>query len=460
MRMSRGIDLKLRLTLRVAVLSACCFAAASSYALFAADGAARARAGGIADMVARDLELQQDRRHWAKPASGRFPDLGEVAPLATSGLCIAYRTKGGDVLQSVCNGTSPGETEAPAAFAALYRAAFDPGRDVVRAVRFGAEAPGEAVVSLDPAALIGQAWRDTSNLITVMAATLLVLCLLVHAAIARALRPTRAIRTGLERLAAGDLSTRLPAFDLAELSAIGTVFNQLAESLDRTLAERSLLTRKLIAVQDEERQHLARELHDEFGQCLAAIGALAASASRTAETECPALLPDCEGIGRTAAHMMDTVRGALVRLRPPDVDERGLATSLEGLVAGWNGRSRGRPSFGLEIRGSFDGLPPGFGAGLYRIAQEAITNAAKHAAATRVGLRLQRRETEIEMVVEDDGPAGEIELAGKSGLGLLGMRERVAALGGTLGFEAGRPAGFILRATLPAPPNGRAGRPA
>ena len=123
-----------------------------------------------------------------------------------------------------------------------------------------------------------------------LAIALPLLCLLVYAALARALRPTRLIRTGLERIAANDLSARLPPFDLAELSAIRDGFNHLAESLDTALAERNDLTRKLIALQDEERRHLARELHDEFGQSLAAIRALAASARQTAAQDCPDLL--------------------------------------------------------------------------------------------------------------------------------------------------------------------------
>jgi signal transduction histidine kinase len=258
------------------------------------------------------------------------------------------------------------------------------------------------------------------------------------------------ILAGLERLAAGDLNSRLPEFDLAELSRVRDVFNHLAESLDRTLAERSELTRRLIAVQDEERQFLARELHDEFGQCLAAIGAVAASAGHTAREECPALLPDCQSIARTAAHMMETLRGAL-----------GLALSLEGLVAGWNIRSHGTTRFEIELSGSPDTLPSGFAASLYRVAQEAITNAAKHAEATRVRLLLRRcgatgagthrHAEEIELIVEDDGKAGDPDSAAKAGMGLLGMRERIAALGGRLSFEAGRPTGLILRAVIPTP---------
>ncbi len=201
----------------------------------------------------------------------RFPDLQRIAPaLMAPGLCIAYRTQSGEILQRMCGGPAPGDAAAPRLFADLYQRLFGAGRESARPVVFGAEAHGEAVASIDRQSLVGQSWRETSRLLAVMAVAFLALCVLVYAALADALRPTRAIRAGLERLAAGDLSARLPPFDLAELSAVGDVFNHLAGSLETTLAERNALTQRLIAVQDEERRHLARELHDEFGQCLAA----------------------------------------------------------------------------------------------------------------------------------------------------------------------------------------------
>jgi signal transduction histidine kinase len=288
-----------------------------------------------------------------------------------------------------------------------------------------------------------------------VAVTLLALCILVYAALTRALRPTRVIVSGLKRLSDNDLSARLPPFDLAELSAIRAVFNGLAEKLQETLAERNRLTERLITVQDEERRYLARELHDEFGQCLAGISAVAASAQQTAEKDCPALATECQSITQIAAHMMDTLRGALVRLRPPDVEEFGLAASLRSLVAAWNSRSKGRIRFEIEICGKFDDLPLSFDTSLYRIAQEAITNAAKHAVATHVSLRLALRETmgapNIELTVDDDGAAADIDLSCKSGMGLVGMRERIMALGGRLSFESRHPSGLSLHAVIPAP---------
>jgi signal transduction histidine kinase len=306
-----------------------------------------------------------------------------------------------------------------------------------------------AVATFDPAEQIGQSWREASRLLSIMAFALAGLCLAVYAALARALQPTHVIHSGLKQLAANDLSARLPSFDLAELSAISDVFNALAQKLQATLSERNALTRQLIAVQDEERRHLARELHDEFGQSLTAIAAQAAAAAHTAERECPPLYDECRGISRTTEGMMATLRGALVRLRPPDIEELGLTLSLESLVASWNGFEKGRTRFDIAIDGPVDDLPRSVCANLYRIAQEAITNAAKHAHARRVQLRIETGQAETVLSVEDDGEAKCVNLAPKAGMGLLGMQERVASLGGTLRFERRATGGVRLVAVIP-----------
>src|SRR3954471_13281611 len=121
--------------------------------------------------------------------------------------------------------------------------------------------------------------------------------------------------------------------------------------------------------------------------------------------------------------MMETLRGALVRLRPPDVEELGLTVSLESLVASWNGFEKGRTRFDIAISGKVDDLPPGVCASLYRIAQEAITNAAKHAHARHVQLRLEAGHDDIVLSIEDDGEATGGDVAPKAGMGLLGMQE-------------------------------------
>ncbi len=349
---ARAIDLKLRLALRVAALAAVCFLAVAAYVLFESNRATQAKANRIAEIVAKDISLQLAQVQWFSLSPEKTPDLQRIAgPLMEPGLCISYRNDTGDFRQGICSGALADDTAAPASFAALYRAIFHPGEPISMPLLVGGKAGGIAVATFDPATQIGQSWRETSRLLSIMALALAGLCLAVYATLARALRPTHVIRTGLTQLAANDLSARLPSFDLAELSAISDVFNTLAQKLQATLAERNALTRKLIAVQDEERRHLARELHDEFGQSLTAIAAQAAAAAHTAERECPPLLEECRGISRTTAGLMETLRGALVRLRPPDIEELGLTLSLESLVASWNGFEKGRTRFDIAIVG-------------------------------------------------------------------------------------------------------------
>jgi signal transduction histidine kinase len=447
---ARAIDLKLRLALRVAALAAVCFLAVAAYALFDSDRVARAKTTRIAEIVAKDIALQQAQVQWFSLSANKSPDLQRVAtPLMEPGLCIAYRDKAGAFRQGICSGATANEIAAPESFAALYRAIFHPGEPISTPLLIEGEPRGVAIATFDPATQIGQSWREASRLLSIMAFALAGLCIAVYAALARALRPTHVIRAGLKQLAANDLSARLPSFDLAELSAISDVFNALAQRLEATLAERNALTRKLIAVQDEERRHLARELHDEFGQSLTAIAAQAAAAAHTAERECPPLLEECRGISRTTAGMMETLRGALVRLRPADVEELGLTLSLESLVASWNGFEKGRTQFDIAIIGKVDDLPPSVCASLYRIAQEAITNAAKHAHARCVQLRLEAGPTDIILSVEDDGEATGGSGATRAGMGLLGMQERVVSLGGTLRFERPMAGGARLVATIP-----------
>ncbi|MGJ4948123.1 HAMP domain-containing sensor histidine kinase [Bradyrhizobium sp. HKCCYLS20291] len=449
-------DLKYRLTLRIALVSAFCFAAICAYVLFDIDRAAQARNAAVAEIAARTLQLQQNKMHWVNNPPASFPDLEAIAAAAMApGLCIAYRDLRGDIVQRICGGSDAQTDQPPRTFAWLYERLFAPGRETTRPVLFRDNRTGDAVVGIDAGVMTANAWRELSRLLPVLGTAFVLLCVLAHAALARALRPTRLIRAGLERIAANDLSARLPPFDLAELSAIGDAFNQLAEGLETALAQRNELTRRLIALQDDERRHLARELHDEFGQSLAAIRALAASIRHTAAQDCPALTGECDSIARTATDMMDTLRGALVRLRPPDVEELGLAASLEGLVAGWNRRQQGSTRFEIALSGRIDHVPDMIATNLYRIAQEALTNAARHAAATRVRLQLAVQPEPgdggevIALIVDDDGPVR--EAVGKSGMGLLGMRERVASLAGQMSFASGADGGAQLRVVIPVP---------
>jgi signal transduction histidine kinase len=243
----------------------------------------------------------------------------------------------------------------------------------------------------------------------------------------------------------------LPPFRTAEFSHIARAVNDLASRLARTTAERLALTKRLFQVQEEERRALARDLHDEFGQCLTATAALAAAIEAGAATDRPDLADDARAIARVTSQMMTTLRGALARLRSQDLDELGLEASLAQLVAGWNTRTAPGAVFHLDVAGNLATVPGEAAVNVYRIAQECLTNAARHGKPRDVRLRIERVEVGDEAValtVEDDGGGDPSRINATSGHGILGIRERIAALGGSLSIgQAAR--GVRIAAIIP-----------
>jgi len=255
----------------------------------------------------------------------------------------------------------------------------------------------------------------------------------------------------------GELSFRLPAFELDEWQRTGKAINQLTASLEQLLSERNKLALKLMNIQEEERRYLARELHDEFGQCLAAINAVAASISQTAEKESPKLVADGKNISRITNHIMELLRELLLRLRSSDIDELGLTASLKSLVTGWNVSSGGKIHYNLAIHGDLDLLPGPIPVNIFRIVQEGITNVAKHSAAANAKVTLRTVSANnsiiaIELIIEDDGKANKLPFEDSPGIGLLGIRERVTALGGRLTLTTGNPSGLTVYVWLPMQP--------
>ncbi|MEJ0100593.1 MAG: sensor histidine kinase [Pseudomonadota bacterium] len=211
--------------------------------------------------------------------------------------------------------------------------------------------------------------------------------------------------------------------------------------LRRALQENRYLVGRLFEVQEEERHRLARELHDELGQTLNAIklDALALPATATAQR----IVVNADHVYRAAA---DLVR----HLRPPALDELGLATALEACVARWRD-TYPELAVQLSVGGELDDLGETMNLALYRIVQEALTNCVRHARASHFYIDLTRapdQDDSLLLEMRDDG-AGLPLGTPKAGSGLTGMRERVGLLGGSFELlsEPGR--GVTIRVELP-----------
>ncbi len=275
-----------------------------------------------------------------------------------------------------------------------------------------------------------------ANLVAV-STMILLFSFFVYRPVRNALAPSEAILGTLGRMERGDLKARMPGFALIELNRIAEGFNHLADRLARTI---------------HSQQHLARELHDEFGQYLASLNAEAAFARELADEGVPALRPCADSIVRTVEHMMETLQQILHRLRPTGLEEFGLVPSLRQLIAGWNQRSRDI-RFTLQAGEGLDHLPDNINVSVYRIIQESLTNAVRHGQPGRVEVTLQREPAGLILEIRDDGlgyGGEDTRPAGKpGGFGRLGMEERVLALGGTLRIEPAPERGTRVSVQLP-----------
>lgn len=452
------MNLKVHLVLRIIFVASVCFGAVTVYVVLHSHRDVMGRAEVTAERMAKQLALQLVRISTGTDLPARFPDWYVFEPQHLYGMCARFVAVDGATLRSVCEGTDLSSRPWPAWFEIAYRRFFVPAKETERPVTLHTQVRGVVVVTPTAEREIGEAWRAVRELLGLTAVTVFALCLMTYASLARVLRPAAQIVADLERMHQGDLAHRLPRFELVEFQKISAMVNRLAGSLDRSMAARAELNRKLLSAHEEERRWLTRELHDEIGQCLAGINALSASISYTAERECPRLVQEAEQIGHIVEHMMGLVQNLLARLRPPELDELGLCECLRRLVQGWNDRSAGRTIFELDIRGALETVPPALTGHLYRIVQESLSNASKHAAATRVCTRLEitprepsslSRSERVEVIVEDNGVAKAPLADGDFGLGLSGMKERVTALGGDLTLETRAPSGLIVRVLLP-----------
>ncbi|MGE5274039.1 MAG: GAF domain-containing protein [Verrucomicrobiota bacterium] len=203
--------------------------------------------------------------------------------------------------------------------------------------------------------------------------------------------------------------------------------------------------RRVVEGQELERQRLARELHDETGQALTSIllGLRRVEEAKTREDARDAAAELRSEIVKT----LQAVRRLAVELRPKALDDFGLVPALERLADAFGGDS----GIAIDVEANLDEtrLPPEVEIALYRIAQEALTNVAKHAGAEHVSVVVTRRAGSVTVVVEDDGRGFGAAGGDAAGLGLVGMKERVGLLGGRLAIESTEGSGTTIVADVP-----------
>lgn len=266
-------------------------------------------------------------------------------------------------------------------------------------------------------------------------------------------RPILDLVATTKEVGRGNLQARAPHWADDEIGTLADAFNQMVSDLDtsrRAVAEkeqaRFLLLKKLISAQEEERKRIARELHDGVGQMLTSLMVGIRTMQRIDDADLNARRMD--ELCTTAGETLEQVRTLSRELRPSLLDDLGLAAALERYAAEY---ARTHPGVNVDLHCDLPSrLPSPIETALYRIVQEAMTNAARHGRATTVSVLISRRTNTVQAIVEDDGSGFDVESVRRrqSSVGIFGMSERAELLGGALDIESG-PEGTTVYVEIP-----------
>jgi two-component system sensor histidine kinase UhpB len=319
---------------------------------------------------------------------------------------------------------------------------------------------GNLVIEANASRAILDGWDDAARLFEFGIVAVLVGNILVFWLVRRATRPFRLIVSGLQDMERGAFHTRLPNFAVAEAAAIAQAFNRMAQAIEDNLdARRQALeantrleqSRELaLTIQnriEEERRHIARELHDETGQSVTAIRSLALSLTHRAGND-EETLRTARLIADTAAKLYAAMHDLIPRLRPLALENFELADAVEAQVAEWQ-HQHPQVEFALSVGPLPQKLGDSYMLAIYRILQEATVNALRHANTRRIHIDLRAEGGSLSLHIRDHGTGLPADWNKPGHFGIRGMRERARMLGGDVRVDNADGGGVCVVATLP-----------
>ena len=445
-----GSTLKLRLSLLITALIALLTLAGGAYVVRQARDDIRDEVLSTLNLTGHflDAQLALMRDRWS--TTGYMVPLFQLRELGdVRHLSVKFYDSNGRLLDSN-EGSHDRTSVAPRWFVRMVHAASTPVPPATRSVSYDGTVLGQLIIAADPSYEMDEIWTTSRGLLELLLLFFVLVNVLVWWAVAHALRPIEHILAALGEIQRGHLGARLPRFGLPEMSRISVGFNHMAQTLEQSVAENQRLTGRLLQMQEDERRSLARELHDEIGQCLSAIHADAAAIRNRGGLS---VRESAEAIVAVTAQIKDMVRGMLQRLRPAELEGLGLAAALRELVAAFQQRNP-QMVCTLQVQQVLNRLQPELSTAAYRVVQECLTNIARHAQARRVDIEVGLGEAasgaSLRVAVGDDGKGFDIG-APQRGFGLMGMRERVKVLDGICRIDSSPDHGTQINVEIPLP---------
>jgi len=255
------------------------------------------------------------------------------------------------------------------------------------------------------------------------------------------LQAVKTILSGLRQVETGHFDHVLPHFNIRELDAIASEVNGISLALKTAQKNNQDLARHSMQIQETERQNMSREMHDEMGQSLTAIKAMAITCQQDntdVKTVTSSIVDICN-------HLSVVVRSMMKTLHPLSLTELGLGATLSDLVREWQRRSP-ELKINLNYDDALEKLSHDITIHVYRIIQECLTNVVRHANASEVTVLVVKRGHKVWITVSDDGQGNQLN---SPGFGLLGMRERAENLGGQFSLESALNGGVNVVVQLP-----------
>ncbi|HRF48214.1 MAG TPA: histidine kinase [Anaerolineales bacterium] len=289
------------------------------------------------------------------------------------------------------------------------------------------------------------------ELIALFAGAGLGLSFVVNFAVLRlALTPLTRLQSGVDGVRNGNLTTRVRTGRLDDEQFVRLIetFNQMLATIAENTQELRKLSQRIIEAQEEERQRVARELHDQSGQSLTTMLVRLRLLERSEDAAQARL--HVQELRKLTAQALEEIRRIALELRPKILEDLGLCEALAWRADELNASAAVRAS--LQTSGMDHRLSRELELALYRVAQEALTNIARHSQAKTAQVSLRQVAGRVTLSIVDDGAGFDAEavLAHPSGLGLAGMRERLALVGGSLQVQSTPGQGTVLIASAPA----------
>ena len=267
-----------------------------------------------------------------------------------------------------------------------------------------------------------------------------------------ALAPLEKLSAGIAIIGTGNYGARVEHDGPPEVAHLAASFNTMAEHLGALESKNHRLTGQLLTIQEEERTDLARDLHDDVGPFLFAVNVDAAAIARDAKAKgLVGIAEQVRSIQESVTHMQRHVRSILSRLRPAGLEGVGLEQAVGNLAAFWQ-RRHADISIRVHITADTGQINEAYNAAIYRLIQESLSNAVRHGQSRTIDVTVADIGGEIVVEVVDDGQglARPLPETTPNSFGIIGMQERVAALGGRLTLaNRSDGSGTVVTARLP-----------